>query len=75
MYETVKEIIYDVTGEEGLTMDTDFVRDLSLNSFDIMTLICAFEDKFDISIPTRDVWELTRVSDIVAYLEKKSGQF
>ena len=58
MLETIREIVYDVTGLEGLTMDTDFVKDLALNSFDIMNILCAFEERFDITIPTRDVWNL-----------------
>lgn len=44
MLEILEEIIYHVTGKSGLTMDTDFVKDLALNSFDIMNIICEFEE-------------------------------
>ncbi|MGI6665512.1 MAG: acyl carrier protein [Christensenellaceae bacterium] len=67
----IEEIVYQVTGKSGLTMETDFVKDLELNSFDIMNIICAFEDKLDIVIPVREVWKMQQVKDVVAYLEEK----
>ena len=70
MYELVKDIVYNVTGKTGLTMDTDFVADLELNSFDIMNIVCAFEDRFDTTIPTRDVWKLRRVCDVLDYMKE-----
>ena len=66
MLDVIKEIVYSVTGNDNLTLDTDFVKDLGLNSFDIMNIVCAFEERFDISVPTRDVWKLRLVSDVIA---------
>lgn len=71
MLEIIKEIVYSVTGKKDLTLDTDFVKDLELNSFDIMNIICAFEDRFDMTIPTRDVWQLHQVKDVIGYLSSK----
>lgn len=71
MLEVIREIVYNVTGKENLDMDTDFLKDLSLNSFDIMNIVCAFEERYDISVPTRDVWQLRQVSDVVKYLAEK----
>nr|WP_283242843.1 phosphopantetheine-binding protein [Fumia xinanensis] len=67
----IKEIVYSVTGKKDLTLDTDFVKDLELNSFDIMNIICAFEDRFDMTIPTRDVWQIHQVKDVINYLVEK----
>ncbi len=71
MLEVIREIVYNVTGKENLDMDTDFLKDLGLNSFDIMNIVCAFEERYDISVPTRDVWQLRQVSDVVKYLAEK----
>ena len=60
-----------MTGKEGLTYDTDFVQDLGLNSFDIMNVVCAFEEHFDMEIPTRDVWQMRQVKDVIDYMKKK----
>ena len=69
--ELIQKIVYEVSGREGLTYDTDFVQDLGLSSFDIMNIVCAFEDHFDTEIPTRDVWQLHQAQDVIAYMKKK----
>lgn len=70
MLRIVQEIIYEVTGKQGLTLDTDFVKDLELNSLDVMNIVCAFEERFDVTIPTRDVWKLKQVRDVLAYMRE-----
>ncbi|MGI5970977.1 MAG: acyl carrier protein [Oscillospiraceae bacterium] len=71
MLELVQKIVYDVTGKTGLTLDTDFVTDLELNSFDIMNIICAFEDYFDTTISNKDVWNLHQVRDVIDYIHSR----
>ncbi|MGI5896123.1 MAG: acyl carrier protein [Oscillospiraceae bacterium] len=68
MLELIQNIIYEVTGKSGITYDTDFVQDLALNSFDVMNIVSAFEEHFDTSIPTRDVWQLRQVQDVIDYM-------
>ena len=43
MLKLIQEIIYNVTGKSNITDDTDFVKDLELNSFDVMNIVCAFD--------------------------------
>lgn len=73
MLERLEEIIFQVTGKKNLNLtdDTDFVKDLELNSFDVMNIISALEDLYDVDIPTRDVWRLRQVKDAVEYLKAK----
>jgi acyl carrier protein len=71
LFKFIQDTIEEVTGKKGLVMDTDFVKDLGLNSFDIMNVVCAFEEHFDIEIPNRDVWQLRQVKDVIAYMIKK----
>ena len=70
MLQLIQDIVYNVTGKQGITYETDFVQDLALNSFDVMNIVCEFEDYFDMSIPTRDVWQLHKVSDVIEYAKK-----
>ena len=70
MLEIVQEIVYRVTGKQNITPETDFIKDLELNSFDIMNIVCAFEQQFDVTIPTRDVWKLRQVKDVLAYMKE-----
>lgn len=71
MLQLIQDIIYDVTGKKDVGYETDFVQDLALNSFDIMNIISAFEDHFDTTIPTREVWHLHQVKDVIDYLAQK----
>ena len=71
LFRFIQDTIEQITGKKGLVMDTDFVKDLGLNSFDIMNVVCAFEEHFDIEIPNRDVWQLRQVKDVIAYMIKK----
>ncbi len=68
MLEVIKELLINVTGNGDITYDTDLVKDLRLNSFDVSSLICEFEERYDIEIPTRDIWKLRTVRDIIDYL-------
>ena len=70
MLELFQKIIFQVTGKKNVTYDTDFIKDLELNSFDIMNIISVFEDHFDITISTRDVWQLHQVKDAIAYMRR-----
>ena len=71
LFQFIQETVEEVTGKSGLVYDTDFVKDLGLNSFDIMNVVCAFEEHFDAEIPNRDVWQLHQVKDVIAYMIKK----
>lgn len=67
----IQETVAEVTGKKGLVPETDFVKDLGLNSFDIMNIVCAFEEHFDVEIPNRDVWQLRQVKDVIEYMMNK----
>jgi acyl carrier protein len=71
MFELIQEVVYKVTGRNNITYETDFIKDLELSSFDIMNIICEFEDRLDITIPERDVWQIHQVSDVLEYMQKR----
>lgn len=70
MFELIKEVVYKVTGKTNITYETDFIKDLELSSFDVMNIICEFEDRLDITIPERDIWQIHQVKDIFRYMEE-----
>lgn len=71
LFKFIEDVIYKITGQKGLVYDTDFVKDLGLTSFDVMNIVCVFEDHFDVEIPSRDVWKLRRVKDVIDYMIRK----
>ena len=71
LFKFIQDTVKEVTGRTGLVEDTDFVKDLGLSSFDIMNIVCVFEEHFDVDIPNRDVWQLRQVKDVIAYMIQK----
>ena len=72
MLERVQHILQDYTDVPmfDITLDSTLVEKLGLNSLDVVNIVVAFEDEFDIEIPDRAIKNLTTVGDIVNYLEK-----
>lgn len=73
LLELIRKIVYDVTGRTAVTYDTDFVRDLGLTSFDIINMVCVFEEHYNAEIPTRDIWQLHTVQDVIEYMKKQEN--
>ena len=73
MIEKVKEILLNHTqvSADEIELNTELVKDLGLNSLDVVNLIVTFEDEFGIEIPDRAIQDFVTVGDIVDYLEKK----
>lgn len=76
MFERVKKIIVvqlDVD-ESQVTLDSSFVDDLGADSLDIVELIMALEQEFDIEIPDEDAEKITTVNDAVQYVTNNIKQ-
>ena len=71
MIEKILAIITEVTGQQQLTLQTYLVRDLQLNSFDVVNIIIAFENEFGIEIETQQIRHIQKIKDIADYLEKQ----
>lgn len=57
--------------EEEVTSTASFQEDLGADSLDVVELVMALEDEFDIKIPDEDVSEIKTVQDAVNYISKK----
>ncbi|GAG97118.1 unnamed protein product [marine sediment metagenome] len=70
--ERIKKIIVDLLGvdESKITENSSFVDDLDTDSLDIVELIMAFEEEFDIEIPDKDAEKIKTVGDVIKYLDK-----
>lgn len=74
MFERVTAILRENTDhkETPISMDSSLVEDLGLSSLEVINLVLAFEDEFEIEIPERIIPTMHTVGDIVAYLEKNA---
>ena len=72
IFEKVKELTVDQLGvsEDAVTMEASFIDDLEADSLDIVELMMALEEEFDIEIPDEDAEKITAVKDAVEYIKE-----
>lgn len=72
-FEEIKKIICEQlkAEPEDITPETSFVDDLGADSIE---LVMALEEEFGIEIPDEDAEKMTKVGDVVDYIEKRIGQ-
>ena len=70
-FEKIQKIISEVLGvdEDSITMDTTFVDDLGADSLDVVELIMALEEKFEVEIPDSDAEKVVTIGDVVDYIK------
>lgn len=73
-FEKVKSIIVDQLGvdESAVTMEASFIDDLGADSLDLVELIMALEEEFNMEIPDGEAENIKVVSDVVNYIKANS---
>lgn len=71
IFEKVKKIIVEQLGvaDTSVTMEASFIDDLGADSLDIVELIMALEEEFDMEIPDSDAEKVVTVGDVVDYIK------
>jgi acyl carrier protein len=74
MFDKVKKIIIEQLGvdENDISMDSSFIDDLGADSLDIVELIMALEEEFDLEIPDSEAEKITTVGDAVDYIKNNA---
>lgn len=74
IFDKVKEIIVEQLGvaEDSVTNDSSFIDDLGADSLDIVELIMALEEEFDLEIPDSDAEKIVTVGDVVEYIKENA---
>lgn len=69
----VKDIIVEQLSvdPEKVKMEASFIEDLGADSLDIVELVMAMEEEFDLEIPDEDAEKLKTVADVANYLQGK----
>ena len=71
----VSAIIVEQLGvsKEELAPEASFIDDLGADSLDIVELVMAMEEEFDIEIPDDDAEKIQTIKDVVSYVKGKIG--
>ncbi len=70
-FEKIRDIIADQLGVDAQTIEpsTAFVEDLGADSLDVVELIMAMEEAFDMEIPDTEAEKIVTVKDAVDYIK------
>ncbi|MEY4700312.1 MAG: hypothetical protein RL326_499 [Pseudomonadota bacterium] len=73
--ERVKSIIVEQLGVslEEVTPQASFIEDLGADSLDIVELIMALEEEYDMEIPDEDAEKIQTVDDVTKYIQAKQS--
>ena len=71
IFEKVKAIIVEQlqVNEDAVTQEASFIDDLGADSLDLVELIMALEEEFDLEIPDSDAEKVVTVGDVVEYIK------
>jgi acyl carrier protein len=67
----LQELAAEILGvdPDEVQMDKSFQKDLAADSLDLVELIAAIEDHFDVELPEEELEKMHRISDLWVYLE------
>ncbi|MDR2099416.1 MAG: acyl carrier protein [Campylobacteraceae bacterium] len=71
LFDDVKEVVVEQLNVNPAEVkeESKFVEDLGADSLDVVELVMALEEKFDIEIPDTDAEKIVTVGDAVKYIE------
>lgn len=72
-FEKIVSIISEQLGikESEITMDSAFVNDLGADSLEIVEMIMALEEEFDMEFPDEEAENIVTVGDAVNYIRER----
>lgn len=73
--ERVQNIVTDRLGVDAdqVVPEAEFIGDLNADSLDLVEVIMAMEQEFDLEIKDEDAEKIRTVGDAVNYIEQNSG--
>ncbi|AZV45988.1 acyl carrier protein [Nautilia sp. PV-1] len=72
LFDEVKEVIVEQlnVAPEEVKPEAKFVEDLGADSLDVVEMIMALEEKFEIEIPDSEAEKIQTVQDVIDFIEK-----
>ena len=59
---------------EQVQLDKSFAKDLAADSLDLVELIAAVEDKYDVELPEAELEQMKLIGDLWTFLEQKNAE-
>ena len=73
-FEKIKEILIEQlgVGEDEISMDSSLTDDLGADSLDLVEMVMALEQEFDVEISDEDAEKMKTVGDAVNFIKEKN---
>lgn len=70
-FDEVKAVVVEQLSidAESVKMESKIIEDLGADSLDVVELIMALEEKFEVEIPDSDAEKLIKIEDVVNYID------
>ena len=75
-FKELQDLSAEILGIEPdqVQMDKSFQRDLAADSLDLVELIAAIEDKYDVELPDEELEKMKVIADLWMFLEQKTAE-
>ena len=75
-FQELQELAAEILGvePEQVQLNVSFARDLAADSLDLVELIAAVEDKYDVELPEEELEQMKNVGDLWKFLEEKAAE-
>jgi acyl carrier protein len=75
-FKELQELSAEILGidPEQVQMDKSFQCDLAADSLDLVELIAAIEDKYDVELPDSELENMKVIGDLWKFLEQKTAE-
>ena len=76
IFNRVRKVVVDHLGveEDKVTSEARFIEELGADSLDLVELVMAFEEEFNLDIPDEDSADLISVGAAVTWISNKLGK-
>ncbi|EJN3178980.1 acyl carrier protein [Campylobacter jejuni] len=68
-FDDVKAVVVEQLSIDAVKMESKIIEDLGADSLDVVELIMALEEKFEVEIPDSDAEKLIKIEDVVNYID------
>ena len=72
IFDDVRDVVVEQlsVAPDAVKLESKILEDLGADSLDVVELVMALEEKFEVEIPDSDAEKLITINDVVSYIEK-----
>jgi acyl carrier protein len=76
VFKELQELAGEILGvdPDQVQLEKSFAKDLAADSLDLVELIAAIEDKYDVELPDDELEKMKTIGDLWKFLEQKAAE-